>query len=275
MVQPLDRGVERALGGERADVQLVDDRAGQRRPRARRSVRPANSSWSTTWLGSVGPVGRRRERGSGRGSPPSSAKRSVVPGPAVGCRRHQPPAGGPSGSWPDAPSTSRRLVGAAAPRPRTAHASLLRQQRPGRVASSWQHAASSAAELARSAVGPRGPAGRSHAVSSASRRLLPAAPASRVTTVITSPAAPETSTCRRPPERGERAVRSRGARGAGARPRRSVRAARGRPVAARLGRGPASARVESRQPGADAPRSRPAARLSGSTRERSTSSLPW
>ena len=76
VVEPLDGGVEGALRGERADVQLVEDAAGQlpAGPGAGRSRR--TPSWSYTRLGPCTPSGCHGERGSGSGWSPSSSRKA-------------------------------------------------------------------------------------------------------------------------------------------------------------------------------------------------------
>ena len=72
VVEPLDRRVERALGGERADVQLVDDARRRARTPAQPASDQANAGGSNDApTARADPSGSRGARGSGRGSPPS------------------------------------------------------------------------------------------------------------------------------------------------------------------------------------------------------------
>ena len=79
MVEPPDGGVEGALGGERADVQLVDHRAehacAAARPRQPPSVQ-SKAVVSKVRLGPCTPCGCQALRGSGSGSAPSRRTRS-------------------------------------------------------------------------------------------------------------------------------------------------------------------------------------------------------
>ena len=75
MVEPGDRGVERPLGGERADVQLVDDRAGQVHT-APRDRLDGDLLEVDDLRGTLGPVGQRQ-------GPRVGARLAVVDGERV------------------------------------------------------------------------------------------------------------------------------------------------------------------------------------------------
>jgi hypothetical protein len=77
VVEPAGRGVERAAGGERAHVQLVEDAAERSGPSARAgpaAVAPAYTVASKIRLGPCTPRGCHGLRGSGSGGPPSTRK---------------------------------------------------------------------------------------------------------------------------------------------------------------------------------------------------------
>ena len=80
VVEVLDRARERARGGERADVQLVDHGARQRAARASAGRSMRNALWSTTADGPLTPSGCHAERGSARGGPPSRENEYRLPG---------------------------------------------------------------------------------------------------------------------------------------------------------------------------------------------------
>ena len=67
--QVLDRGVERPLARERADVQLVEDEIALRHARASRRRVQAKAETSTTRDGPRKPLGCQREQGSGQRLP--------------------------------------------------------------------------------------------------------------------------------------------------------------------------------------------------------------
>jgi hypothetical protein len=71
VVEALDRRVEGALGRERPMCSSYSTPPASGTPRHCPSVR-RNASWSTTRDGPCTPCGCHAERGSGRGSPPSS-----------------------------------------------------------------------------------------------------------------------------------------------------------------------------------------------------------
>ena len=100
MVEPGGRRVEGALGGERADVQLVDDRAGQLAPRSSRRRTRRSRSGRHAADGPCGPVGQprasagrggaRRRRGRTQYGAPSPAARVGAPPAAVGAGHRDP-----------------------------------------------------------------------------------------------------------------------------------------------------------------------------------------
>ena len=116
---------------ERADVQLVEDRAGQRRPR-QPSIGPGNARGRPAADGPSTPAGCDGERGSGRGGPPSRLKRVVRAGPAPSTAAdHQPSPARPIGE-PPAAERPARPGRAAAPTPGTrASARPARARQPG------------------------------------------------------------------------------------------------------------------------------------------------
>ena len=74
VVEPLGGGVQRALRRERADVQLVEERAEDAAARASRRPARRTGAVSNTRLGAWTPSGCQPLRGSGRGAPPSRLK---------------------------------------------------------------------------------------------------------------------------------------------------------------------------------------------------------
>ena len=82
MVEVLDGAVERARVGERADVDLVDARRSARSKPAQSSSVQGKAAWSTTSDGPSTPSGWDGLRGSGRNGPPSTENQYRLPGPA-------------------------------------------------------------------------------------------------------------------------------------------------------------------------------------------------
>ena len=87
MVQPLDRRVERALRGERAHVQLVDHRAGQRRARASRASVQRKAAMVIAAARPLHAVRLPRRARVGQRRPAVQPERVVGAGGCAGARR--------------------------------------------------------------------------------------------------------------------------------------------------------------------------------------------